>query len=104
MINNQPYTSLAMHGFHGCCCHWQPTFGTFVQSSYLTGHVLRCVQEKGISAEYYLYKDEGHGFARPPNKFDFYSRVEQFLAKHLGGRAEPLLKVESSSVVVMHEA
>ena len=61
------------------------------------------LQAKGLSAEYYLYKDEGHGFARPPNKLDFYSRVEQFLAKHLGGRAEPLMKVENTSVVVMHE-
>ena len=60
------------------------------------------MQAKGLSAEYYLYKDEGHGFARPPNKFDFYSRVEQFLSKHLGGRAEPLMKVEGSSVV-MHD-
>lgn len=66
--------------------------------------IFNAMREKGIPAEYYLYKDEGHGFARPPNKFDFYSRVEQFLAKHLGGRAEPLLKVENSSVVVMHEA
>ena len=63
-----------------------------------------CLQAKGLSAEYYLYKDEGHGFARPPNKFDFYSRVEQFLSKHLGGRAEPLMKVEGSSVVIMHES
>ena len=63
-----------------------------------------CAQAKGLSAEYYLYKDEGHGFARPPNKFDFYSRVEQFLSKHLGGRAEPLMQVEGSSVVVMHES
>lgn len=63
-----------------------------------------CLQAKGLSAEYYLYKDEGHGFARPPNKFDFYSRVEQFLSKHLGGRAEPLMQVEGSSVVVMHES
>ena len=66
--------------------------------------IVMCLQAKGLSAEYYLYKDEGHGFARPPNKFDFYSRVEQFLSKHLGGRAEPLMKVEGSSVVVMHES
>jgi dipeptidyl aminopeptidase/acylaminoacyl peptidase len=38
---------------------------------------------------YVVYADEGHGFARPENQFDFYGRVEEFLAKHLGGRAEP---------------
>lgn len=65
--------------------------------------IFAAMKEKGIPAEYYLYKDEGHGFARPPNKFDFYGRVEQFLAKHLGGRAEPLMQVDGSSVVVMHD-
>jgi len=30
--------------------------------------------------------DEGHGFARPPNRLDFYSRAEHFLATYLGGR------------------
>ena len=76
--------------------------GTWHSNSKLLGCAE--MQEKGIPAEYYLYKDEGHGFARPPNKFDFYGRVEQFLAKHLGGRAEPLMTVEGSSVVVMHDA
>jgi Prolyl oligopeptidase family len=38
---------------------------------------------------YVVYSDEGHGFARPENEFDFYGRVEEFLVKHLGGRAEP---------------
>jgi len=38
---------------------------------------------------YVVYPDEGHGFGRPENNLDFYGRVEEFLAKHLGGRAEP---------------
>lgn len=38
--------------------------------------------------------DEGHGFARPPNRLDFCSRVDQFLAKHLGGRTEPPLQMQ----------
>jgi dipeptidyl aminopeptidase/acylaminoacyl peptidase len=42
---------------------------------------------------YVVYPDEGHGFARPENNLDFYGRVEEFLAKHLGGRAEPWKKV-----------
>src|SRR5947199_7804035 len=33
---------------------------------------------------YVVYSDEGHGFARPENQLDFYGRVEEFLAKHLG--------------------
>ena len=46
---------------------------------------------------YVVYPDEGHGFARPENQFDFYGRVEEFLAKHLGGRAEPWKEVAGSS-------
>jgi dipeptidyl aminopeptidase/acylaminoacyl peptidase len=42
---------------------------------------------------YVVYSDEGHGFARPENQFDFYGRVEEFLVKHLGGRAEPRKEV-----------
>ena len=46
---------------------------------------------------YVVYPDEGHGFARPENNFDFYGRVEEFLAKHLGGRAEPWKKIEGAT-------
>jgi len=43
---------------------------------------------KQIPVEYVLYPDEGHGWARPPNRIDFNGRTEAFLAKYLGGRAE----------------
>jgi dipeptidyl aminopeptidase/acylaminoacyl peptidase len=46
---------------------------------------------------YVVYADEGHGFARSENQFDFYGRVEEFLAKHLGGRAEPWNKIGGST-------
>ena len=47
------------------------------------------MKEKEIPVEYVLYPDEGHGFARPVNRIDFNARAEAFLAKYLGGRAEP---------------
>ena len=46
---------------------------------------------------YVVYPDEGHGFARPENNLDFYGRVEEFLAKHLGGRAEPWKKIAGAT-------
>ena len=46
---------------------------------------------------YVVYPDEGHGLARPENNLDFYGRVEEFLAKHLGGRAEPWKKINGST-------
>src|SRR6266705_3361949 len=49
---------------------------------------------------YVVYSDEGHGFARPENQLDFYGRVEEFLAKHLGGRAEPWKEIMGTSAEV----
>lgn len=46
---------------------------------------------------YVVYSDEGHGFARPENQLDFYGRVEEFLARHLHGRAEPWKKISGST-------
>ena len=43
-----------------------------------------------IPVTYVLFPDEGHGFARPVNRLAFMALAEQFLAEHLGGRAEPL--------------
>jgi dipeptidyl aminopeptidase/acylaminoacyl peptidase len=38
--------------------------------------------------EYVVYPDEGHGFARPENRLDFYGKSEVFLARYLNGRVE----------------
>ncbi|HDR06016.1 MAG TPA: S9 family peptidase, partial [Candidatus Coatesbacteria bacterium] len=42
----------------------------------------------GITYEYVVYPDEGHGLARPENRLDAYRRIERFLADNLGGRFE----------------
>jgi dipeptidyl aminopeptidase/acylaminoacyl peptidase len=34
--------------------------------------------------EWVVYAEEGHGFNRDENLFDFWHRVERFLAKYLG--------------------
>jgi len=46
--------------------------------------VAEALKERNIPCEYVVYPDEGHGFARPENRLDFYRRVEKFLAEHLG--------------------
>jgi dipeptidyl aminopeptidase/acylaminoacyl peptidase len=46
---------------------------------------------------YVVYPDEGHGFARPENNLDFYGRVEEFLAKYLGGRSQPWEKIPGAT-------
>jgi dipeptidyl aminopeptidase/acylaminoacyl peptidase len=52
--------------------------------------IAKKLHENKHPVTYVLYSDEGHGFARPPNKLDFTSRVEKFLAAHLGGRSFPV--------------
>jgi dipeptidyl aminopeptidase/acylaminoacyl peptidase len=52
--------------------------------------IVAAMKAKGIPVVYCLYPDEGHGFARPPNRLSFYAVVESFLAPILGGRFEPI--------------
>ncbi len=51
--------------------------------------IVAALKERGIDYQYLLFPDEGHGFAQPENRLTFYAAAEAFLAKHLGGRAEP---------------
>jgi dipeptidyl aminopeptidase/acylaminoacyl peptidase len=51
--------------------------------------IVAALRDKGIEHEYLLFEDEGHGFAKPENRLRFYAAAEAFLARHLGGRAEP---------------
>lgn len=36
--------------------------------------------------EWIVYKDEGHGWGKPENRFDFWNRVEKFLARNLNDK------------------
>ena len=51
--------------------------------------IVAAMQANGIPHQYLLFPDEGHGFAKPENRFIFYAAAERFLADHLGGRFEP---------------
>ena len=48
--------------------------------------IVKAMQEKKLPVTYVLFPDEGHGFARPPNRMAFNAVEEAFLAKFLGGR------------------
>ena len=52
--------------------------------------ILAAMEAKKIPVTYVLYPDEGHGFARAPNRTSFYAVTEAFLAQCLGGRFEPV--------------
>ena len=52
--------------------------------------IVAAMTEHDIPVTYILYPEEGHGFAKPENRFAFYAVAEAFLAEHLGGRYEPI--------------
>ena len=52
--------------------------------------IVAAMTAKGIPVTYVVYPDEGHGFARPENNIAFDAITEAFLARHLGGRSEPV--------------
>ncbi len=52
--------------------------------------IVAAMHQAGKPVEYALYSDEGHGFARPENRLHFFAKAEEFLAKYLGGRFEPM--------------
>ena len=62
--------------------------------------IVKVMREKNKEVKYVLYPDEGHGFARPENRLHFYAIAEEFLAKHLGGRAEPVGEIKGTTGVV----
>ena len=42
------------------------------------------MEDAGVTFELMIKKDEGHGFRKKENRFDFYGRMESFLADNIG--------------------
>jgi dipeptidyl aminopeptidase/acylaminoacyl peptidase len=67
--------------------------------------IVNAMKAKNIPVTYVVFPDEGHGFARPANNIAFNAVAENFLAKCLGGRAEPIGNtVKASTAQVPHGA
>jgi dipeptidyl aminopeptidase/acylaminoacyl peptidase len=52
--------------------------------------IVAAMQRHGIPVTYIYYPDEGHGLGRPENRGSFAAVAEAFLARHLGGRRQPI--------------
>jgi len=52
--------------------------------------IVEALHENGAEVEYLIFENEGHGIANQDNLQQFAGVAEVFLARHLGGRAEPL--------------
>ncbi len=50
--------------------------------------IVAAAREKGLDVAYIVFDDEGHAIRNWQNKMTMARAIEQFLAKHLGGRAE----------------
>jgi len=48
------------------------------------------LRQRNVPVTYVVFPDEGHGFSKPKNQIAFRAVTEAFLAKHLGGAAEPI--------------
>jgi dipeptidyl aminopeptidase/acylaminoacyl peptidase len=67
--------------------------------------IVNALKSKGTPVTYVVFPDEGHGFARPANNIAFNAVAENFLAKCLGGRAEPIGgALTASSAQIPHGA
>ena len=51
--------------------------------------IVKAMRDSKKPVEYIVFPNEGHGFSNPENNLRFYAATENFLAKYLGGRAEP---------------
>jgi hypothetical protein len=53
-----------------------------------------------------LFPDEGQGFYRTANQIKFNAITEQFLAKFLGGRFEPVLdsEVHGNTAIIVEDS
>jgi len=51
--------------------------------------IVAALEKRGISVQYMVKENEGHGFANEENRFDFYRAMEEFLSVHLGGKIGP---------------
>ena len=70
--------------------------------------MVAALKQRNVPVTYITFADEGHGFVRPENRMAFSAVTEAFLAKHLGGRYQPVggdfagstLKIETGGELV----
>jgi hypothetical protein len=48
------------------------------------------LDQNRVPATLVVFPDEGHGLVRPENNLAFVAVAETFLARHLGGRYQPI--------------
>ena len=54
------------------------------------------MKDRGVTVEYMVKDNEGHGFRNEENKFEFYGAMELFLGKHIGGQSDEPITAEET--------
>jgi dipeptidyl aminopeptidase/acylaminoacyl peptidase len=52
-----------------------------------SNQIVSALRKRGVSIEYMVKPNEGHGFSNQENQFDFYGAMEKFLDQHLNQTA-----------------
>ncbi len=60
--------------------------------------MVKAMRAQKLEPEYVVYTDEGHGLGRPETLQDQFGRIERFLSKCIGGRAEEFKPVTGANV------
>ncbi len=47
--------------------------------------IVEALRNKGVNVRYIVKDDEGHGFSKEENRFEFYREMERFLRRHMSG-------------------
>jgi dipeptidyl aminopeptidase/acylaminoacyl peptidase len=53
-----------------------------------SNQIVSALRKRGVTVEYMVKQNEGHGFSNQENQFDFYSAMEKFLDQHLNGQTQ----------------
>jgi dipeptidyl aminopeptidase/acylaminoacyl peptidase len=48
-----------------------------------SNQMVEALKSRGVTVEYMVKQNEGHGFYNQENQFDFYNSMEKFLARYL---------------------
>ena len=62
-----------------------------------SNQIVDAMNANNLPVTYIVFPDEGHGFRNPVNNMAFNAATEAFLAKHIGGRNEPMANAVADS-------